>query len=756
MRAVFLNRIPALAIILCSVIGANAQPAPTRGLLQTSFLGGSGTLIPARPGFNAGVNKDEVRGVAVDRSGNIFLCGVAFSADFPVVNAFQNTRKGTQDAFVMKLNADGKTILWSTYLGSSDLDECTAIGVDSSGQVAVTGWSMGADFPTKAAFQPTWRGKREAFITKFTSDGRLVNSSFLGGSGDDTPHAMLINQDVIYIVGTTNSPDFNVANNGAQKTYGGNNLTANSFLEPGDAFIARFPLDVSRLDGATYFGGSGDDTGRSITINSAGEVIITGATNSSDLPLNGTDVYQSFQKGDSFYGAGDGYIAAFGPEISQLHWTTYFGANQTDTVDSIVAGSDGLYLGGETRSEDFPVTKTINDARAGKIYFAKLSSNGKTLLWSYRLGGSSSDAFVTQMRMGADGNVYASGYTDSSAFQIANAVQPSKGGNSCLRPYYCANESCARSACTDGFIIGLAPNGDIRLSSFLGGNGDDNAVGFAFDQNNQLLVAGTATPNFPAPAGTAPSPTGGFYLTRVSSTGSPMDVRSSAVVNAADFQPSVASGALATIFGTGLTSGPGIQLASGDPLPTELQGTQVYVDGRLAPLVAIANASNQEQINLQIPFETSSGLVEVRRNGANVFATSVDFTLGVPAPACFKQDALLGSLQHGIGSNPVNYANPAKIGEVVVLYCTGLGTVSPPGVTGKGAPASPLSVVANARVSVGGQPAVVDFAGLTPGFVGLYQINFRVPTGVLTFTPQDVVVTVGSKSSLPVKIALTN
>ncbi len=144
-------------------------------LVYSTYLGGSGNL-------------DEGDGIAVDSSGNAYVTGVTNSTNFPTVNAFQPALKGSDDAFVTKLNAAGSALVYSTYLGGSSLDGGDGIAVDSSGSAYVTGFTYSTDFPTANPFQAALGGStaRNAFVTKFNAAGSaLVYSTYLGGSGFD-------------------------------------------------------------------------------------------------------------------------------------------------------------------------------------------------------------------------------------------------------------------------------------------------------------------------------------------------------------------------------------------------------------------------------------------------------------------------------------------------------------------------------------------------------------------------------------------
>jgi uncharacterized protein (TIGR03437 family) len=236
-------------------------------------------------------------------------------------------------------------------------------------------------------------------------------------------------------------------------------------------------------------------------------------------------------------------------------------------------------------------------------------------------------------------------------------------------------------------------------------------------------------------------------------TGTTLAAQITAVVDAASFAPGISPGSLASIFGQGITSVTGVVNADGTPLPLTLGGASVLVNGVAAPLLAVADVNGQEQINFQVPFETpplGAGSIVVK-NGSSPDVTA-QAELAPVHPALFTTDGTHAAAQHGADYTPVTSASPATAGEVILLYGTGLGPVGNPPATGAAAHVSPLSTTATTPgMTIGSAASFVEFAGLTPMAVGLYQINVRVPAGQAA-GEQDVIVTIDGQSSKPVKI----
>ncbi len=215
-------------------------------------------------------------------------------------------------------------------------------------------------------------------------------------------------------------------------------------------------------------------------------------------------------------------------------------------------------------------------------------------------------------------------------------------------------------------------------------------------------------------------------------------------VSAASFAAGVtplAPGSLMSLFGLGI-AGPG-GAAPSIPLTTSLNGVSVTIGGKPAPLVAAVPGTANDQINLQIPFEIdgqSRADVVVNNNG--VISKPETITLGV-APAIFtlsNDGTGAGAILHGADFSLVSAASPARAGETLVIYATGLGAVASAVASGSAA-TGPDAITGIAAVTIGNQSATVTYAGLAPSPVGCYQLNVVMPGGLAT-GDQAVVVSV--------------
>jgi uncharacterized protein (TIGR03437 family) len=230
--------------------------------------------------------------------------------------------------------------------------------------------------------------------------------------------------------------------------------------------------------------------------------------------------------------------------------------------------------------------------------------------------------------------------------------------------------------------------------------------------------------------------------TTVEGAGQPQfAVSQQAVVNGASFEPRmVAPGSLFSIFGTGLSTS--TASAQTLPLSTTLGQTQVWVNGTPIPLVYVAEG----QINAQMPVGLPTGQpITLAVTNAGTASNAVTLNILPAAPGLFTVNGTQAIVQNSNGS--LNSTTmPAHPGELLVAYLTGGGAVhSSSWISGAASPSGPVGVTAPYALTVGDQPALVQYLGLTPGFVGFYQVNFELPD--LAAGQYPIVVTLGGNAS---------
>jgi len=261
---------------------AKVNPAGT-ALVYAGFLGGS--------------SYDVGWGIAVDASGNAYVTGWAGSSDFPAVVGPDTTYNGNGDAFVAKVNPAGTALVYAGFLGGSGGDEGEGIAVDSSGNAYVTGETWSSDFPAVVGPDTDYNGgDYDAFVAKVNPAGTaLVYAGFLGGSDRDYGYGIAVDSSGnAYVAGKTWSSNFPAAV-GPDTSYNGSL----------DAFVAKVNPSGTALVYAGFLGGSGDEGGSGIAVDSSGNAYVTGRTWSSDFPaVVGPDT--------SYNGNGDAFVAKVG------------------------------------------------------------------------------------------------------------------------------------------------------------------------------------------------------------------------------------------------------------------------------------------------------------------------------------------------------------------------------------------------------------------------------------------------------------
>jgi uncharacterized protein (TIGR03437 family) len=206
-------------------------------------------------------------------------------------------------------------------------------------------------------------------------------------------------------------------------------------------------------------------------------------------------------------------------------------------------------------------------------------------------------------------------------------------------------------------------------------------------------------------------------------------------------------GLLVSIFGSGLADGSAGNTSL--PLPQQIGSTSVVLSGTILPMLYASPTQVNVIIPYSVPVNTAQQLVVLREN-----ATSVP----VPLAVYDSEPAILSTAGNGSGQGLIYKVDaqgnavladgnaPATAGDGLVFYAVGLGAVRPPVTAGDGALGNPLSyTVAPVSVTIGGVPASVFFAGLTPGFVGLYQVNLTVPSGIAVGSNMPMTVSVSGK-----------
>ncbi len=437
----------------------------------------------------------------VDREGNVYLIGETDSEDFPRQNAFQNEYGGgLTDLFVTKLDVNGFPV-YSTYIGGEKSDNLSGnsfFTVDLSGNFYVSGATQSdKGFPILNAFQSEYSGgSTDLFVTKLNAAGSAVYSTYIGGNDFELLSVLAVDQSGnTFVTGRTDSDRLFPVHNAFQSEYGGNT----------DAFVTK--LDATgTLVYSTYLGGSGLEVLQSSTVDSSGNIHVTGSTSSNE----GFPILNAFQ---SEYGGGntDAFVTKLDATGTPVYSTYIGGIAFESFVNSTVDSSGNIYVLGDTGSDKgFPILNAFRSEYGGgdlDAFVTKLGATG-TLVYSTYLGGASVD-FYQAFTVDASGNLYIAGETDSQNFPRQNAFQTKQAGG------------------FDGFLTKLGATGTPVYSTYLGGSNDEVFKRFTVDSlGNVHILGSTASDNFPTRFPIQAINGGTFFadafLTKVTATGSLM------------------------------------------------------------------------------------------------------------------------------------------------------------------------------------------------------------------------------------------
>lgn len=429
-------------------------------LLASTYLGGS--------------EDDYGHSLAIDSDGNVYITGQTRSLNFPKVTGAYDTsyNRGDGDIFVAKLNSDLSNLLVSTYLGGSSGDVGHSLAIDSSGNVYITGWTFSLDFPTKKdAYDTSYNDGVDGFVSKLNEDlTSLLASTYLGGSHDDYCFSLAVDSSGnAYITGSTLSLNFPATNEAYNIFYS----------YGGDAFVSKLNEGLTNLLASTYLGGSENDTGYSLAIDLDGNIYVTGVTYSPYFPVSG-GAYDT-----SYGGENDTFVSKFDEDLTNVLASTYIGGSDKEGSNSLAIDQEGnIYVTGYTESGDFPTTAGSYNSSPGGSYDAfisKLNKDLTSLLASTYLGGSEEEG-GNSLTVDQEGNIYVTGYTESSNF-----------------PTTTGSYNTSLSGSYDGFVSKLDENlTTLIASTFLGGSSQDYMKSIAIDSTGIVFIAGyTESSNFP-------------------------------------------------------------------------------------------------------------------------------------------------------------------------------------------------------------------------------------------------------------------
>jgi hypothetical protein len=391
----------------------------------STFLGGAGT--------------DQGYDVAVDDSNHAYVTGSTASVDFPLDDEIQAALKGSSDAFVTKLTAAGDDVVYSTYLGGRSDETGTGIAVGTGGVAYVTGFTSSNNFPTTpGALDVTYNGLADAFVVKLDSDGQLSYGTYVGTAGNDYAKDIAQNGGRAYVAGYTDSNTFPTTMNAFSPNYNGGPYDGfvfklgtagatlmystylggsdydyaygialsgdeavvtgqtwslnfptlagfdNSHNGAADVFVTRLTANGQNLVASTFLGGDGNDSGEDVALGDAGNVFVTGWTDSNNFPTS-VGAYDRTQNGNI-----DAFVVKLDGALAVRDYGTYVGGSGLEQAWGIAVNTfGGVLVTGDTGSTNFPTVDPIQATHAGGVFDAfvfRLTPEGDALNFSTYLG----------------------------------------------------------------------------------------------------------------------------------------------------------------------------------------------------------------------------------------------------------------------------------------------------------------------------------------------------------------------------------
>jgi hypothetical protein len=401
---------------------------------------------------------------AFDHEKNVFFTGYTNSlTNIATTGAFQQTWGGSpdttsepNDAFLVKFDATGKR-LWGTYYGGFGSESGNGIACDEFGNVYMVGGSSSTDvsLATTGSHQATRNGVSDAFLVKFDGAGNRVWATYFGGPGSEEAKAVVSDKGGhVYIAGNTTSASDLAAGSVHQTTFGGRQ----------DAFLAKF-TEGGNLEWATYFGGGGQDEGKSLAWDAQHQLIYLGGQTDTSAGLATPNVHQQ-----TIDQGGDAFVARFTVQ-GQREWSTYFGGDQLDYGTDVECDDAGnIYLTGTTASKTLatPGAFIDNIATIGS-YLTKFFPDGTRDWTTYVVG---NDLYVAVQGL----SIYVGG-------QTADTVGVATPGAPYERPVGAA----------DVYMIKFDTSGVRQWGTYFGSSANDNGGYLDCDGHGNIYLTGRAT-----------------------------------------------------------------------------------------------------------------------------------------------------------------------------------------------------------------------------------------------------------------------
>ncbi|MEM7051443.1 MAG: IPTL-CTERM sorting domain-containing protein [Acidobacteriota bacterium] len=384
----------------------------------------------------------------------------------------------------LPLVIDPTVLVFASFLGGTGVDVPVRVKFDADGDLYLVGTTDSPDFPVVGAAQPATGGGRDAFVSKLASDGGTVLwSTYLGGSGDEFGIDVAIDQaENVYVVGQTDSPDLPVTLGAFDGACGSDGACDGG--QP-DAFFAKLAAAGDRFVYLSFLGDDRWDRANGVAVAPNESLYVTGFTESPAFPVPAG----AFQP--ALAGRQDAFLIHLDDTGRNLVAGTFLGGSDDEAASTVALSPSGeITLAGATFSDDFPLAgspapfQSVRRGIASDAWVARLEANASALVYSTYLGGTELE-FVLDVDLDAAGNAWVGGYTQSDDFPVQAA-----GGQAVpFQPRLGGGR--------DGFFAALEPSGAaLQVASYFGGVLTDEILSLTLLPEGGLAVAGsTASPD---------------------------------------------------------------------------------------------------------------------------------------------------------------------------------------------------------------------------------------------------------------------
>ncbi|MGA1793605.1 MAG: hypothetical protein ACMUHM_06610 [Thermoplasmatota archaeon] len=439
----------------------------------STFLGSSGT------------GDDNGGGFVRDASGNFYGSGGTSSTTFPTTTGvYDTTNNGWTDLVIFKLDPTLSSLVFSTYIGGSQNDQASALGLLSNGSVLVGGSTFSNDFPTSSnaydtTYQPSGQifGETDLVIARLDDNcsklgfgtylGVRMNETLSGIHADSSGNAI--------VIGTCESSGFPTTNDAYDRSHNGNY----------DIFITKINASGDKLLHSTFIGGSAQDGAYGTTMTSDDILYLTGLTRSSNFPTTSGAYDTTFNGGSVGYNS---FVLKYNVSAGTVDLSTFLGTSYGSDIK--IDGSGNIHISGQSNDNSFPTTTgAYQTTRAGQEdgVYSKFNPSGSQLLYSTYIGGSQWDSF-SSVDVNSTGSVFLTGQSRSTNYPTTKGCYDSSHGGG-----------------WDVIVTRLDPQSSrLIYSTYIGGTSDESCYRLKVDGEDTAFIGGQTR------SSTFPSTTGGY------------------------------------------------------------------------------------------------------------------------------------------------------------------------------------------------------------------------------------------------------